>query len=512
MNKNFNSLRLFISSNKGNLVFSLFLLIYSSYLIFLSYKLGLSYDEPFSLTTTANKLSKVISLSYDFEGQPPVYFILLSLWRKINGGIFFARLLSLIFTYFSAFFLYKVTRLLFAKTHTKWIIVLFLLNPFTVWASLEIRVYSLIILLTIVAFYFFYLIYFYQKNKLKVFFVLVALLGVYTQYYFVFLIISFAVLLLFRKGWRPFFNYVLLSCLVALLFLPNLLSLKEHYELHQNSFVEFSFYDRINSAFSSSLEFFVTYTSLRAERLGYWILRIAFIVLYILTFRKFYNKCKSEKYQDLKSLVNIAFLTLFLLATFIIIYSQTSLILEIRYLSIIFPFHIMLLLVFGIYEKKVKHIFYCSYAAFFLIIVVKNYHPPYLKAHDFKSISSYVQKNQTGNEPILFHGKHIIIGFSQYYKNDNPLISLPEIQFNHNFYSDNLRDTSELNQLINNIDTDSESFLIITGDINEYFFKKELTNKMIDTYLNNNYTISKDTTFEGNYEQTFMRLRRITKR
>src|SRR5665647_3232622 len=87
-----------------------FIIIYSVSLIFLSYKLNIWEDEAYSLHTTSKNLATVIRESYDFEGQPPFYFLLLAIWRHINSGIFFARLLSLIFIGFGGYFFLRLVR------------------------------------------------------------------------------------------------------------------------------------------------------------------------------------------------------------------------------------------------------------------------------------------------------------------------------------------------------------------------------------------------------------------
>src|SRR5437870_9561843 len=81
-----------------------FLIAYACILIFLCYTLNIWEDESYSLHTTSNSLAMVIRQSYYFEAQPPVYFLLLSLWRHVDSGIFFARLLSLLFIGLSGVF------------------------------------------------------------------------------------------------------------------------------------------------------------------------------------------------------------------------------------------------------------------------------------------------------------------------------------------------------------------------------------------------------------------------
>lgn len=141
----------------SSFLFYIFLIGYGIGIIFLAYRLNLWEDESYSMHTSSNNLIDVIRLSYDFEGQPPFYFVILSIWRHINPGIFFARLLSTISIGISAFYFYRLVRLVSGADSSRWMIVIFLLNPFSVWAALEIRLYSLAILLSTILVYYFFL-------------------------------------------------------------------------------------------------------------------------------------------------------------------------------------------------------------------------------------------------------------------------------------------------------------------------------------------------------------------
>jgi len=150
----------------GNYIFFLFLILYTSFLLLISNHMVIGEDETYTLNTTANSIYNVTKLSYIFEGQLPAYFIIVSLWRKLNEGIFFARLLSIVFTLISAFILNELLQQIFKKIYSKWVIVLFLLNPFTVWTSVEARLYSMLTLLSLATIYLFYKNYFFTIIKI----------------------------------------------------------------------------------------------------------------------------------------------------------------------------------------------------------------------------------------------------------------------------------------------------------------------------------------------------------
>ena len=493
----------------GNYAFVIFLMFYAIFLVFLAQKLDLSYDEPYSLHTTSNSLSEVVSLSYRFEFQPPAYFVVLSFWRKINDGIFFARLLSIIFTFFSAFFLYKSVKLIFNNIYSKWLIVIFLLNPYTVWSGTETRLYSFLVLLTILAFYLFYLIYFFNRNNLKTAFVIISTIGVYTQYFFVFLIMSFAVVLLFTKNWRSFLNYILLSIIVAILFIPNLFFLGEQFSVNQDTLVEYTMPSRIKSVIMSTFEFFAIEKFTFLGHYSRWIFRFLFVTIYAISLYLFLKNKGKEGNSDV---LNYRFVSVQLIVLFIIFTSSfifADLVYAIRYVTILYPFHIILLVIIGIYGKTIKNLIFGVYAVLLIVALFSTFKAPYLKSYNFKSIAEYTDRIHSEKEPILFLNNDLTLGLRHISKNEASFINLPEFQYNYNLYTNYVQDTVQLNNLINTIENNTKSYLIITGTDLGFLRNKDLTNEMIDSYLKNNFNISRDTIFEGKIPVDFMRVRRI---
>lgn len=495
-----------------NSIFFLFLVIYTSYLLFLSNNLGLGEDESCTISTTANSFLKVIRLSYIFEGQPPAYFIIVALWRRINDGLFFARLLSVVFTLLSAHVLNKILQLIFKKIYSKWVIVMFLLNPFTVWASVEIRLYSLLILLSFIVIHLFYLIYFYNQKNLKFYFVLIGLLGVYTQYYFIFLLISLSILLAIVKGWRFFLNFCLLVIPIAVLFLPNFLYIKDQFVLHNNTQVVYSFLSRLRSILGSPFYFIASSGDLPYGRFWAWLVRIMFISLSLISLHKLYTIDKKQKQPDLKRILEIIIPTIIILLIMAMVYTLSSLIFAYQYMTIAFPFYCLLYILFVVFSKNLKNYIYGIFSIYFIIVLLYTYKAPYIKSVDYKSIVEFVQRTEQVNEPILFHDKSIVMKFKYYYKGNNSLNPLPQLKFDLNFYNDDLKDTLELNQSIEKIYKDSRTILLITGNDIGFTKKKTLTNKMMNCYIENNYIIQIDTTFKGIREDYNIRVRRLSRK
>jgi hypothetical protein len=325
------------------------------------------------------------------------------------------------------------------------------------------------------------------------------------------LIISFAIVLFVTREWRSFFNFILVSFLVALLFIPNLFFIQEQFAAFPNTLVEYSFYDRIKSLIVSSSEFFVVNQGFYFGRSGRWLVRFVFVSFFIITYYKFYLKDKTEESQDFKFYRIALMQTILLLIIFIAFFSFTNIVYATRYMAILFPFHLILLAVFGIYNTRTKNIIYSVYAALLLVNLTIDFKPPYTKSYDFKSIAGYTQRIQMENEPILFVNNDLTLGLKHIFESDKTFISLPEFKFDYSLYTNYVKDTTELNQLIKNVKSNSPSFLIVTGTELGYLRNKDLTNSMIDNYLINNYNIPIDSTFEGFYKEDYVRVRRIIK-
>ena len=148
----------------GNLLFLAFLITYGILLIYTANKINIAEDEIYTLNTSSHTFLKLINQSYYFEYQPPFYFLVLSWWRTVSSEIFFIKLFSIFCIGISAYFFHKVVIQISSKKVAKWMVVIFLLNPFTVWAALEIRLYAFLMMLSVLAIYYFLRFHF-ENNK-----------------------------------------------------------------------------------------------------------------------------------------------------------------------------------------------------------------------------------------------------------------------------------------------------------------------------------------------------------
>jgi mannosyltransferase len=108
-------------------------------------------DEAYSLHTTGTTLGYAVSQAINYELQPPVYYFLLHLWRRLDQSVEFARWLSTGSALATIVVLHALSRALGLSGQAVSLPLLAALCPFVLWAATEARPYALALLLTAAA-------------------------------------------------------------------------------------------------------------------------------------------------------------------------------------------------------------------------------------------------------------------------------------------------------------------------------------------------------------------------
>ena len=179
-------------------------------------------DEAYTLHTTGHGVAYALRQSLNFEFQPPLYFVTLTIWRTLNSSIFFSRIFSVICILLTILLTVHLSKALVPKLRPVWAVSLVAFNPYVIWAALEIRVYALVLLFSsilLLLFFHGYLSVFPKENARKLY-VIFAILSLYTMYYLGFLLAVQGIVLacLRRKILLKF--YLRDMTIVALVFSP----------------------------------------------------------------------------------------------------------------------------------------------------------------------------------------------------------------------------------------------------------------------------------------------------
>jgi len=494
---------------RKEIFFFTFIVVYLVFGLYLCNIINIWEDEAYSLNTSSLDLPGVIRQSYHFEGQPPVYFIVLALWRLISPGIFFARLLSLFFVGFAALFFLRIVCIASGNESYKWLVIIFLLNPFTVWAALEIRPYALLIFLSTISIYYFLLYVIENKKKYLYYFLLISFIGIYTQYFFVFLIATLAFSLFIYRGWRAFYSFCLYLIPLVILFIPNLLFISEHLAMAHSDNPNYSIIERFTLGFKTVQNILLAINLFPTEKLFRWSIRIIFFFLFVFTYIKQYNKRHTTSNFNFKKINAIIIMNAIIVILFTIYLIITGIKFNDRYMAIEVPLLIMLFMIFKEYTPLIRNIIFGTISLYFVSLLIYKYSNP-IKTYDYQSFAIYVSSIAHIDEPIVLNSNTISAPFEYYYTGSSPLIPLPDtFKLTENGFQLLIKDTIELKQLLGSIRSDSKSILFINDNLVGYSCDLKLTTEMMDKCLNAQYKITLDTTYYGKSRRNYFRIRRL---
>jgi len=282
-----NSLRKVFASD---LYFRIFLFFYLAGLVYLASIVSVGNDEVFSLNTSSYGLSKVIQQSYNFEAQPPAYFVLLSLWRKFDDSLFFARIFSVVAIGITIYFIRRLIILFTDDKTSRYLLILFMLNPFVVWAGIEVRLYAMIMMLSSASLYCFFIYYTQNKRSYLIAGLFINIIALYTMYFIVFLLASLGLALLITQEYKKLVTYILFCLPVAFLFLYNVLALPNPVNITFLSSVPLTSLERISRVMHVPQNLLFTIWAIPFPRPLRWIILamfcgIIFPKLYIYLFK-----------------------------------------------------------------------------------------------------------------------------------------------------------------------------------------------------------------------------------
>lgn len=179
-------------------------------------------DEAYTLHTASEGPLVAWRRAMEFELQPPLYFVLISLLRSLSSSVLLARLFSVACVLGTLVVGVRLSRRYLADLDPTWLTLMLATNPFLIWAAVEIRCYALVMLLGALSLLFLYDGYLAREPKSNAawWHVCVAAAGIYVHYYFGFLLVGEALGLLALGRLGQLRRYVISMAVVALLISP----------------------------------------------------------------------------------------------------------------------------------------------------------------------------------------------------------------------------------------------------------------------------------------------------
>ncbi len=479
----------------------------------LAYYLNIWADEASTLFTTENGFFQTFQNTFQDEKQAPLYFLILSLWREISSSIFFARLFSIICSLFAIGVFYDLVRRLWNEKTAMFATFFFALHPLVVWASLEIRNYSLIMLLTLALTKFFFGGYLDRRKtdstnrkkitRSKILFIIVATASIYTNYYLGFILVGFFVVLLVLQRQKTAARYFLHMAIVGVAILPLVWLLKAQFDVHVDGYHQKTYaIEGMKLLWNHSLSFFLP-TELHppenqtiASYIRVWFVR--FLSLGIAAVLVLRRRVFADRILIFGTTTLICFAFLYL-----IYFLLGPIYVEIRHASFVFPvFCLLVVAIFSeifsvdkIGSKKRS----CLVGALALLLTVSysyalfSLHPNLTKRGDWSRVGDFIEENETPEQPIIVFSNYEALALPYYYEGKNGILP------NENFFKWKYEDefgaetmwTKQIAYLISIIPKDAKEIWLVTEDICQ-------TTKgclPLEKFVGANYTIVKDREF-----------------
>lgn len=398
----------------------------------LAWVLNIWADEASTLYTTRNGLFNAFQNALADEKQAPFYFWILSLWRDLNGSIFFARLFSVLCSLIAIRLFFALAKRQFPRNLAIFASAVFALHPYLIWASLEIRVYSFIVLLSILLLKFFEdgFLNDAERKRSRIIFLVVSVVGLYTSYYFGFLLVGCFVALLVTKRWKAAKTYLLLMVVAGIAFLPLLSAIRSQFSSDSAGFhgetsvaeglrVLWNFF----LTFALPTEVFTPENSTVISTARLWIVRIGIIAAIVLLI-------KSRKLFDERILTFGAISAVIAIFLFISYLLLGNVYVQIRHASVLFV-PVVLLLVSVIAALFIEK----GYALLVVALVlagsfgysIYSLYPNLTKRGDWQRVAAFIREREKPGQPIVIFTTFDALALPFYYSGSNKIF--PDEQF-----------------------------------------------------------------------------------
>lgn len=489
--------------------FTAFLLIAAHLAIVLpqAYHLNIWVDEASTLYATQNGFWTAFQNAATEQKQAPLYFWIMSLWRAIDGSIFFSRLFSVIFSVAAirlfAGLAWRTVRPNAALALTAF----FALHPYLIWASLEIRVYAFVILLSVVLIRLFLTAFIESEGSAsrlrypKTWFLIAAIIALYSNYYLGFLLVGLFASLLITSRWRAALTYAFLMIVAGIAFFPLLFDLYSEFQVKSGGFHEpRTVIEGLKVIWNHVLTFVLPteifppgeQTAVSWARV--WLVRIGGIALIAIAV---INRRSITRNTVIAGSI-AGTVGVFLLVAYFLV---GPLFIEIRHASVLF---VPLLLFLGSlltdtlqFTGKTRSAMVTAFAGILVLASfgysIANLYPNMTKRGDWARVAGFIEQHESPGQPIVTFEAFDALALPYHYKGTNRI--LPDenyFDFTLQAAAGSAESMDRQNEfVISEIPSEAESVWLV---VNEICLSTEAC-RPLENYVRSNYTIELEREF-----------------
>ncbi|MDX2245496.1 MAG: hypothetical protein SF052_01870 [Bacteroidia bacterium] len=466
----------------------------------LSYVLPLRSDEGYTLSTISDGFLLAIKRAVIFENYPPFYFGAVSLWNLSGDSYFWGRMFSVFSILGAAILIPSIGKRYLPKVSPIWLVSVFLFNPSVVLLEVDMRCYAFLIFLSALEMLFFYEGYLSATpdRKSRWYYILVAVIGLYTHYFAGFLLAANGVVLLFTLNGKLIRNYILdmiipavaLGAIVS--FIPGQFQ-NQHYVSESHTllgtlvFITKTVGDYFLSTDYVTIQPKFIEVMVRMIPIGIMILALG------INFRELKHAFNGPERHIL-----IVFCSLLLLFAGVYFLFGKSIILPRYMVAMTIPIVFIFFYTLSLNGSSSWMVPVGGSILLVLYIIISpiQFFPP-IKTEDYKAVSAFLEeKEQPGEAILIFENIHELV-LKHHYKGINVLYQFPlEINMNEawNHKKWAIKNPEQVEQFFTEKVNHPEVFWLITHE-KESINQVQLNQHYLEDFLSKNYNTIEDQHF-----------------
>lgn len=457
-------------------------------------------DEGHSLRTSGQDLTWALRRALHYEMQPPFYFVLLTLWRKIHASILMARLLSCLCTTLTLLVAWRIAKGIFRVKSPAWIVALLAFHPLVVWAGAEIRLYALALLLSSLLLLTFFEGYMTDRPRrwVRPAHFALAVAGFYTQYYFGALLLGMALALAVTRRWRALGGYVIYLAILGLCSGPLLLHLPDQLTNHTYTVsAVLSPLKQVVFLGRRLVYFMLPLSDLQVNGLRWleppFLLLLALIVL---------ASRRRIKAQHLAIWTITAYLTLFFVGVINITGHE---VMRAKHTIVLFlPALFSFVCIVEFVTDRARNRLFPLLMSLVLIVngaALAVFNRPLAKQGDFIRITKYLKQHERPGQPILVFVSEVEYPFSLYYRGPNPVAPLPRPadDYRYDLLGEVIRSESDITRVLNGVAGNPDTVWLISdrGINDDEYMCVKFNYALLQDYIDTHYRVLDDKFFYG---------------
>jgi len=449
-------------------------------------------DEPYTMVTTAKGVIYALKKSVKFELQPPLYFVVLSIWRIASISLFWARLFSIICYALSIYVGHNLLKKVSHRSNPFLFTALLAFNPIIIYMGSYARLYALLILEILSLLFLFHSLYIDERpSRWKRFaFIVLSVIGLYTQYFVGIFLFAAGISLLILSNHKVLKRYVfdMIIPVVSLTFIIPYISYQIENSVGQicisGSILKILYF--IGQRYEVYL---LPVGKLPLNEISRWCIRALIVLLIIMSLSTENSKRRlSGKLKYIYLIITIIISLLFGLMFNMI---GKSNLMEKHTLILLIP---LILIFIGYYSqiqnKYIKIIWVLLFMSIYSIKIGQDFYNP--DNISLKKISHFIENNEGKHQPIMLYNYRLHLEMPYFYSGINKLVELPHSidfskPYNVSYWAFHNRVQIEIS--LNKVASYDTLWFVSNNPHNWYGV--DYNSSLLDSCINNHYTINK---------------------